>query len=129
MKIYLCGGINGLSDEEVFGWRKIAANGLLYDVLDPARRDYRGKEFRHAEEIVTGDLEDVKNCDALLVNAIRPSWGTAMEIVYGKKVFGKKVVCCNTPHLVSPWLDVHSDALFPDVQEAVKYINFAARRW
>jgi len=43
MKIYLAGGINGLSDQECREWRE-KAKGLLpgHAILDPMDRDYRG---------------------------------------------------------------------------------------
>jgi hypothetical protein len=44
--IYLCGGINKLSDSEATDWREAAKARLSgrYTFLDPMRRDYRVRE-------------------------------------------------------------------------------------
>ena len=43
--IYLCGGINKLSDSEATDWRQAAKDvlGRKYLFLDPMSRDYRGR--------------------------------------------------------------------------------------
>src|ERR1039458_9368129 len=79
---YLCGGINGLSDDQAITWREKAKSLLKTETLDPMRRDYRGREDQAVGEIVQGDLEDINASQFVLVNATRPSWGTAMEMVY-----------------------------------------------
>jgi hypothetical protein len=92
--VYLCGGINGLSDADCRDWRAIASEALAargIRVLDPMVRDYRGREDECVNEIVEGDKADIRQSDILLVNACRPSWGTAMEIMLAYSA-GKKVV-------------------------------------
>ena len=44
--VYLCGGINGLSDEDCTDWREATKAELYnhFNFLDPMRRDYRGRE-------------------------------------------------------------------------------------
>jgi nucleoside 2-deoxyribosyltransferase len=111
MTVYLCGGINGLSDHECRTWREVARARLDYhgiSTLDPMRRDYRGKEDESVNEIVAGDLEDIAVSDALLVNAVRPSWGAAMEIVYARRQ-GKRIIACVGDGPVSPWLRYHCE--------------------
>ena len=81
MKVYLCGPINNCTDEECRDWREYTKN-YLPDTLDPMRRDYRGKEDQHITDIVELDKIDVCNCDALIVNYIKPSVGTSMEVLY-----------------------------------------------
>lgn len=79
MKTYLCGGINGLSDADCRDWREVAKSLLTTETLDPMRRDYRGKEDESVQEIVLGDYHDIWQSAFILVNATKPSWGTAME--------------------------------------------------
>lgn len=43
MKVYLCGPINGCTDDQCKNWRE-AAKQVLSDTVDPMRRDYRGRE-------------------------------------------------------------------------------------
>lgn len=117
MKVYLGGPINGCTDEEASGWRE-AVKPLLeakgHDWLDPMSRDYRGREMEPgiAAEIVNGDKDDIKACDVLLMNCPKPSYGTAMEILYGwdrhKRVI---VVLPDDGRDPSPWIVYHSDQI------------------
>lgn len=75
---YLCGGINGLSDAQCGDWRSVARAALQTDTLDPMRRDYRGEEDESVAAIVEGDLDDIRP-QIILINATRPSWGTAIR--------------------------------------------------
>lgn len=125
--VYLCGGINGLTDADCKDWREEAKAALLpagFTVLDPMRRDYRGKEAESVDAIVHGDLFDIQASQIILVNVARPSWGTAMEIVYARKdVFRKRVVGFNCPEEPSPWLVFHCDKLFPTLAEALEHVR------
>jgi hypothetical protein len=87
--VYLCGGINGIPDAACKDWRAVARETLIpgpersrFRILDPMARDYRGREDKCVDEIVEGDKRDVLDSDVILVNASRPSWGTAMEIMF-----------------------------------------------
>jgi nucleoside 2-deoxyribosyltransferase len=127
--VYLCGGINGLSDAECKGWRDEATRALIpagFFVLDPMTRDYRGTEADNARTIVHGDLFDIMRSDVLLVNAVRPSWGTAMEVGFAFRPNGmhrKTVIAFNVPAKPSPWLVYHCDRLFPTLAEALEYVK------
>lgn len=126
MVTYLCGGINGLSDAECRDWREIAKERLLTETLDPMRRDYRGKEDESVDEIVRGDLEDIEQSQFVLVNATRPSWGTAMEIVYAYQGQRATIVAFVGDARVSPWLRYHCDSIHKTVEKAVADINAKA---
>lgn len=69
--LYLCGGINGLSDSDCRDWREAAKERLAehFTILDPMRRDYRGREAECVDEIVDGDFADLNLSDLTLVNA------------------------------------------------------------
>lgn len=125
MKVYLCGGINGLTDSECNDWRSEAKRLLITETLDPMRRDYRGIEDQSVNEIVTGDQEDIAASDVILVNATKPSWGTAMEIRMARAELGKQVVLvCDRMQKVSPWLRYHTQhPIFVDLHTACIYIN------
>lgn len=121
MKGYLAGAINGMSDAEANGWRG-EAKALMPEVewLDPMRRDYRGREAENVEDIVRGDLADIAACDVLLVYAVRPSWGTAMEVVYAHQMGKHIVVVCERP---SPWLLYHSTITVRSLADAASHIS------
>lgn len=122
MTTYLCGGINGLGDADCRDWRELAKALLVTKTLDPMRRDYRGKEDESVSAIVRGDLWDILRCRFVLVNATRPSWGTAMEIVYAW-LMRKRIYAFVGNSRVSPWLRFHCSYILNSVEEAVDAIN------
>lgn len=124
---YLCGGINGLNDADAKDWREVAKEKLNTNTLDPMRRDYRGKENDFVQDIVQGDLEDIAASDFILVNASKPSWGTAMEIVYAfTSCQINRIVAFTNGAKVSPWLRYHCDAIYDTVEQAVADIDTIA---
>lgn len=125
MTTYLCGGINGLSDSDCTDWREFAKAKLITNTLDPMRRDYRGREDQCVNEIVQGDVSDIDGSDFVLVNATRPSWGTAMEIVYAFQR-GKRTVAFVSTARVSPWLRYHCGVICDSAENAVSVINTEA---
>lgn len=102
--VYLAGGIAGLSGSDATDWRVDAALQLshrLIETLDPMRakhqlsaqpristdfHDYADRgAFFTSRGIMTRDFNDVKRCDALLVNLLglaKPSLGTIMELAW-----------------------------------------------
>ncbi len=122
MKVYLCGGINGLSDADCKDWRVYAKKHLTGETIDPMRRDYRGREAEHVNEIVNLDKIDVLECDIVLANASKPSWGTAMEILFAW-MNGKPVVSVVPDGPVSPWVKKHSTMVLQSLDEAINRIN------
>ena len=127
--VYLCGGINGITDDEAKGWREVAKaafNGKIL-VSDPMRRDYRGREDEEYRKIVMYDLQDISVAHALLVNACRPSWGTAMEVFFAaslKDRGGTKMIVSVVPagQPVSPWLRYYSTYVVPTLEQGIALI-------
>ncbi len=118
--LYLCGGINKLSDSEAKDWREAAKTELagLYLFLDPMRRDYRGKELESVFQIIQGDLDDMRHSNLLLVNATKPSWGTGMEILYAQRMLHLPVIIVCPEDRPSPWLIGHANKLVKTFKEA-----------
>src|SRR5712691_9422743 len=89
----------------------LRAAGL--EPVDPMRRDFRGHTAGHESEIVEGDLEDIRACDAVLAAFTAPDEGTAMETWYAHSL-GKPVIAYTGGTPAHPWavyvsLEVHSD--------------------
>ena len=125
MKIYLCGPINGRSDDECKGWREYVKERFL-DTLDPMDRDYRGRELEPgiADIIVAGDEQDIKMCDVVLVYYDKPSVGTSMEIRMAVKELGKRVVLVNkSDKPLSPWLIHHCREIYHSLDDALKSLH------
>lgn len=124
MKIYLCGPINGRSDDDCTGWRE-AVKALHADCLDPMARDYRGRELEPgiAALIVAGDIEDIDASDALLVYFDKPSVGTAMEVFYAKQKGKHVFVIDKSGKPLSPWLTHHTDRVVGSIAEALDFMQ------
>lgn len=90
LTIYLAGPMDNCTQEYQKGWRDATKEYLdMYKikVLDPCRRPHDADLT--AREIYELDLIDVKNSDLILADTRpvqRPSWGTAMEIMYAHEV-------------------------------------------
>lgn len=125
-KPYLCGGINGLTDDEAKNWRELVKKHFPASI-DPMRRDYRGQELYNASAIVEGDLQDLCECDVIIANCMRPSWGTAMEIFYAAHVLGKPVIAVVPDYkMASPWLRHHS-VMVENLDAAIDIVDIMFR--
>lgn len=120
MKVYLCGPINGRSDDDCKGWREYAKERLP-DTLDPMDRDYRGRELEPgiADEIVMNDKKDILLCDALLVYYDKPSVGTSMEILFAHDRNKTIVLVDKSDKPLSPWLIYHCPEVYKSLDEAI----------
>lgn len=121
--VYLCGAINGRTDEECVDWRERAKVLLRCPTVDPMARDFRGREREEVSAIIENDKADIDACDFLLVNYAGPSVGTSMEILYAWER-GKAVIMVASPAVeLSPWLLYHKHKLFFNLEDAAAYIN------
>jgi len=135
--VYLCGPINGCTDDEATTWREQAKKLLSpevspscanhdipqYDFLDPMRRDYRGQEGDCTAEIVDLDLIDVEESDIIIACCPKPSAGTSMEM-YEAHRYQRKPVVTVIPEgvVVSPWVKRHSTKIVKSIEEACAWI-------
>jgi nucleoside 2-deoxyribosyltransferase len=124
VRVYLCGPINGRSDDDAKGWREYAKQHLS-DTVDPMSRDYRGRELEPgiAKEIVENDKEDILSCDALLVYYDKPSVGTSMEILFAHQLGKRMVLVDKSDKPLSPWLLYHCDVIVKSLDEAIEVLR------
>ena len=127
IKVYLCGPIYGLNHDEKHKWRQEVFSILNkndFMLLSPMRRNFRENELHSQNEIVQLDKADIINTDILLVNATKPGWGTAMEILFGFIHHKVIVSFTNKPFKeTSPWLAFHSTRVVETLDEACNYIK------
>lgn len=124
-KVYLAGPINGQADADVFAWRAAAKSMLSrFDIIDPADRDYRGRELDDGvpEEIVLSDIAALGQADVLLASCHKPSAGTSMEIMHYYRSHRGRVVVVSPDGRPSPWVVVHSHAVVRTLEEACALI-------
>jgi hypothetical protein len=126
-RLYLCGAINGCTDAECKDWRARATAELSphYTIIDPMRRDYRGREDENVAEIVAGDIHDIHMSEYLLVAADRPSWGTAMELWAAKQRTNRRIVVVCSAERVSPWLRYCATDLVRTLDEGIALLRSA----
>lgn len=127
MKVYLCGPINGRSDDDCKGWREYA-KGRLSNTCDPMDRDYRGRELEPgiAKEIVENDKADILGCDAMIVYYDKPSVGTSMEILFAHQANGAEfpiVLVDKSGKPLSPWLLYHATKVCKSLDEAIEVVR------
>jgi len=123
MKIYLAGPIFQMQDHECIDWRQEAKRRLNgFKVLDPMVRDYRGKTNENYQKIVEEDKAFIDECDILLVNHLKPSVGTSMEILYAWERKKHIVIISENPEN-SPWLIYHANKICNSLIEAVEHLN------
>ena len=123
MKVYLAGPIFQSEDHECIDWRREARkklNGI--EVFDPMDRDYRGATNENYERIVEEDKELIDEAQVLLVNHIKPSAGTSMEILFSWEQH-KRVILVSTQEKMSPWLVYHSNIIYSELDHAIEEIN------
>ena len=123
--IYLCGPINGCTDEECRNWREYVKAQWPGICIDPMVRDYRGREAEAFREIVELDKIDVAEADILLVNYDKPSVGTSMEILFAWQLGKRVIVVCRDDAVISPWLRYHAHHLTNSFDEALKVAGSA----
>jgi len=99
--------------------RLLRARGL--EPVDPMRRDFRGRTQGHEAEIVEGDLEEIRSCDAVLAAFTAPDEGTAMEAWYARSE-GKRIVAYTGGTPAHPWTVYVSDVVCADLEDAVAAI-------
>ena len=125
LRIYLAGPVFNTIDEDQ-KWRQYFKKEILakgFEVIDPLElRDYRGLEEEKMVEIVEKDLKDLKKSDILLIYAPKPSWGTAMEIVYAY-MQSKQIITVVPEKEISPWLKYHSDLIVFSFEELLEVLE------
>lgn len=122
MITYLCGPINGCTDNEATDWRKWF-HGFLPGCLDPMKRDYRGREAECYREIVELDKRDIRKADIVLVNYWKPSVGTSMEILYAWELGKPVILWCRAGEVLSPWLRYHCLAIVHTKEAALAKVR------
>lgn len=122
LKLYLCGPINGCTDEECKDWRE-EVKRFFPNAIDPMVRDYRGREDECVNEIVELDKLDIQNSDVLLVNYDKPSVGTSMEVFYAWTLQTPVIVWCKAGTKISPWLRYHATEIVYSLSAAYDAIN------
>ncbi len=125
MKLYLAGPIHGCTDEECRDWRQRVRVAVhpYWKAFDPMRHDYRGREVEMARRIVELDKEDIRKCDAVLVDYPGPSVGTSMEVLLAWQMGIPVYVVAHPDTPMSPWLTYHVTDIFHSLDDAITFLR------
>jgi nucleoside 2-deoxyribosyltransferase len=93
-----------------------------WDAVDPFRRDFRGRTEGYEDEIVSGDLEDIRSCDAVLADFSAPDEGTAMEAWFARGE-GKQVVAYTGGRRPHPWTVYVATEVAATLEDAVAALS------
>jgi nucleoside 2-deoxyribosyltransferase len=93
-----------------------------WEVVDPMRRDFRGRTEGNEKEIVEGDLEDIRSCDAVLAAFTAPDEGTAMEAWYAHEQ-GIRVIAYTGGTPAHPWTVFVADGVANGLKTAVQALS------
>ena len=96
-----------------------------WEPVDPFRRDFRGRTEGHEAEIVSGDLQDIRDCDAVLADFSEPDEGTAMEAWFAHGL-GKRVVAYTGGRRPHPWTVYVAAAVAVELEDAVEALRSSA---
>jgi len=152
-RVYLAGGIAGLAGVEAGDWRHYSARRLAdfgLEALNPMRakgrleaqaristdfHDYAHLgEFFTSRGIMTRDFNDVRRCDALLVNllgAAKPSLGTIMELAWAYAFQKPAVVAIEekgNPHDNHPMITAAMPFRVATLDEAITSVAIVLNR-
>ena len=133
VKIYLSGGMTGLSLEDQTKWRNRFKNAIKYgeydiikDVIFFSPPDYYNFEEEHHKserEVFEFDLNALRKSDLVVVNFNAPnSIGTAMELILAKEL-KIPVIGLNKDNLtLHPWLIECTTRMCTDLRELVEHV-------
>jgi nucleoside 2-deoxyribosyltransferase len=122
--VYLCGAILGEPDGGKI-WR-LNAKQLLpvgWKSVDPT--DYPSDKMSSAD-LVAHDYALIDRCKAVVARVNKPSWGTAMELTYAKRMAIPVIGWTLGIESHSPWLHHHCDVMFDSLEEACRHLKHYA---
>jgi hypothetical protein len=128
MTVYLCGPMEGLTQEQAAGWRKTATDFYTLfsiTVKDPTRRKKFHDEpysYNLAKRIVKLDLDDIASSSLLLVNlkdrGEGKAWGSLCELALGYQQ-GKTIITILEEGFNHPFVETFSTELHHNLSSAL----------
>lgn len=133
LKIYISGGMTGLSLEEQTKWRKQFCDAIKYGdyeytkkpiFFDPTQRySVFVKEHKSEREAFEYDLYNLRNSDLVVVNFNSPnSLGTAMELILAKELKIPVIGLNKNVEDLHPWLIECCTRICDDMRECVSHV-------
>lgn len=133
VKIYLAGGMTGLSQQEQTEWRMRFCDAIKYGDFDyekkpvffnPTQYYSMFEQYHKSEkESMDFDIYNLKKSDLVVVNFNSPSSiGTAMELMLSKHL-GIPVIGLNKDgHILHPWVSECCTRICDNFRELITHI-------
>ena len=133
IKIYLAGGMSGITFEEQLRWRNQIKDAVLYGCYEYAYKPmffsppmyYNLEEQNHntEREAMDFDLNKLRNSDLVIVNFNVPSSiGTAMELAIAREL-RIPVVGINEKNVeLHPWLNECVTRMCYNMRETIRHV-------
>lgn len=130
-KVYLCGGMTGLSKDSQTAWRESCKEWLLKQetnynitVINPCDYfNFFSKKHQSEKEIMNYDLNHVRTSDLLLTYFNSPnSIGSAIEMYLAKELH-IPVIGINKGEEIHPRILECVDRMFDNEKDALEYIR------
>jgi len=129
---YLAGPIEGLSYEEMHGWRDIAGNKLGLkgiDTLDPTRRvSFVDMDDAHADaRIWKSDLQDIAYSSVILANLSDSlpgkKWGTVAEVAHAHTKNKIIIVIIDKTQFHHPFITQYATEIHYTLNSAIEAVE------
>ena len=133
VKIYLAGGMTGLSLEEQMKWRKRFVDALTIqfegtrkkpEIFNPPKY-YSPSTYAHKseKEVMEFELAQLRKSDVIVVNFNVPqSIGTAMELIVAKENKIPVIGLNESLFMLHPWLEECCTRICDNFRELVEHI-------
>ena len=133
VRIYLAGGMTGISLEEQTKWRKQVQDAIKYGeydlnktpiFFDPTTHySLFEKEHKSEREVFEYDLYNLKHSDIVVVNFNAPeSIGTAMELMLAKENHMPVIGLNKNDVELHPWVSECVTRVCDNMRELVEYV-------
>lgn len=133
VKIYLSGGMSGLSLEEQCKWRKSVVSDIKFGDYDYEKKpvffnptDYYNveqKNYKTEKEIMEFDLYNLRKSDLIIVNFNNVlSIGTAMELAIAKEYRIPIIAFGVNEKELHPWLEECCTRICDNMRECVGHV-------
>ena len=133
VKIYLSGGMSGLTFEEQSKWRSKITDAVLFGGYEYEKKpiffnpvgyyNFYEKKHKSEDEIMEFDLYNLRKSDLVIVNFNdEKSIGTAMELMLAKELHIPIIGLNKDGKEIHPWLECSCNRICNDMWELVSHI-------
>lgn len=133
VKIYLSGGMSGLSFEEQTKWRRTISDAIKFGDYDYEKKpvffdptkyyNFEEEKQRSEMEIMEFDLYNLRKSDLVIVNVNdAKSLGTMSELILAHELHIPVIGWVSTDETIHPWIECCVTRMCSNVREVVDHV-------